>query len=757
MRVERMLANILTGGVFLVPFVPLLIANIDAFPHLISNLFFPYITAKNIVFRVLVEILTAGWLILIILDKRYLPKKSLVAYAVSAFLAVMSLATVFSIDPYRSFWSNFERMEGLVTYLHLYLLFVLLGSLLQSEKLWKWFFHVSIGVSVVMSAIALSQLLGYAPIVQSSERLEATFGNATYLAVYLLFHIFLAAYYLFQNKHLGTSIKIIYAGIILFESVILAFTETRGAIVGLAAGVLVIAALNAYANRGRARKIAVGVLVGILALAALFATIRDTGFVQNQRALRRLANVSVSEIATSRFAIWKMALKGAEERPIFGWGPESFMAVFSKHYDPSLYNQEPWFDRAHNVFLDWLVTGGAVGLLAYLSLFAVSFYYLLGGRTIPQPGWSGLRGRISALISKARADEDFTGRSVLIGLFTAYFVQNFFVFDNIGSYILFFSVLAYLNYLYGVECGLLDRAAAAYQKTVPVLAGVAILVPFLAFVIYTVNVKVFLAAKTLIVAMQPQEGKGVLYNLELFEKVIGYETLGTPEAREQFLQVAAAVAGAQGVSSDVKEQFASKAKAEMVKQHEARPYDSRYPLFLGSFLASTGNVDEALIYLNRAHELSPHKQLIFFEIASIYARKGDYEEALRYAKEAYDLEPAFPEARKIYALLAIYTGNVPLADEIIADQKLYTDQRFVNAFLSQGRADRVVEAWKSLVAENPNDTQNHISLAAAYLANGERSRAVKELETAIALDPAFREQGEYLIGEIKAGRNPSAQ
>src|SRR3989344_983704 len=162
MHTERIFANILTGGIFLIPFVPLLVASTNTFPYLISNLFFPYITAKNIAFRVLVEVLTTGWLVLVILDKRYLPKKSSIVYAVTAFLVVMSFATAFGVDPYRSFWSSFERMEGLVTYIHLYLFFILLGVFLQSEKLWRWFFHTSIGVSLVMSAIALSQLLGYA-------------------------------------------------------------------------------------------------------------------------------------------------------------------------------------------------------------------------------------------------------------------------------------------------------------------------------------------------------------------------------------------------------------------------------------------------------------------------------------------------------------------------------------------------------------------------------------------------------------------
>ena len=58
------------------------------------------------------------------------------------------------------------------------------------------------------------------------------------------------------------------------------------------------------------------------------------------------------------------------------------------------------------------------------------------------------------------------------------------------------------------------------------------------------------------------------------------------------------------------------------------------------------------------------------------------------------------------------------------------------------------------VEVNPNDTQSRTSLAAVYLAAGLRAEAVIELRKAIENDPAFKEQGEFFIQEIEAGRNP---
>jgi O-antigen ligase len=71
-----------------------------------------------------------------------------------------------------------------------------------------------------------------------------------------------------------------------------------------------------------------------------------------------------------------MAIKGIAEKPFIGWGQESFNYVFNKYYDPRMYNQEQWFDRAHNVFFDWLTAGGILGLGTYLFFFGTLLWYL---------------------------------------------------------------------------------------------------------------------------------------------------------------------------------------------------------------------------------------------------------------------------------------------------------------------------------------------------------------------------------------------
>ncbi|HYC34322.1 MAG TPA: hypothetical protein VEC13_01170, partial [Candidatus Paceibacterota bacterium] len=93
-----------------------------------GNMFFPYIATKGLLFRLLVEIALALYLFLIFKDRSFLPKKSALLIALSAFTGIVLIADIFSAHFSFAFWSNFERMEGFILILHLFIYFVLLGS-----------------------------------------------------------------------------------------------------------------------------------------------------------------------------------------------------------------------------------------------------------------------------------------------------------------------------------------------------------------------------------------------------------------------------------------------------------------------------------------------------------------------------------------------------------------------------------------------------------------------------------------------------
>src|SRR3989344_6956530 len=98
-----------------VPLIPLVWSN---------ELFFPFISARGFFFRIVVEIVFAVWVILALKDNHFRPKGSLVLWTLVIFTGVIFLSYIFGISPYKSLWSNFERMEGFITLAHLFLYFL---------------------------------------------------------------------------------------------------------------------------------------------------------------------------------------------------------------------------------------------------------------------------------------------------------------------------------------------------------------------------------------------------------------------------------------------------------------------------------------------------------------------------------------------------------------------------------------------------------------------------------------------------------
>ena len=480
------------AGIFAIPFLVFIVS---------SSMFFPFITGKNFSFRIIVEIMTVLWLALILFDERYKPRKSLVLVMLAIFVGVVALSSIFGENFYRSFWSNYERMEGLVTYLHLVAYFLVLSGMMKTEKVWTKLFNTTLFASVIMSFYALVQLYGNFQIHQG-DRVDATLGNASYLAIYAVFHIFLAMVLFYRAKDFK---KWVYLFVIALESFILYRTATRGAILGIIGGLLISWLIIAIASPNKKSKLKhIYLLMGVAIVIVGFMFIKTTSFVKNSPVLNRFATISLTENTTeSRLTIWKMSWKGFKEKPLFGWGQENFNLVFNKYYEPILYKQEPWFDRAHNVFFDRLTTNGLFGLLSYAGLFGVALYYLWAKRRK-----TGLSVEDSAIFG---------------GVFLAYFFNNLFVFDNLSSLILFITILAYVNFRAKgnnatvsafVSGGQGETIKSDYGKATyaVVIGAVAI------FIIYTVNVPGIKTSRNIINAFKINGAGDAKGTFELFPK-----------------------------------------------------------------------------------------------------------------------------------------------------------------------------------------------------------------------------------------------
>jgi tetratricopeptide (TPR) repeat protein len=491
----------------------------------------------------------------------------------------------------------------------------------------------------------------------------------------------------------------------------------------------VLVALFERERRG-VRKAAIVALLGITVIVGGFFALRDSSFVRGSEVLGRLASISI-EGGSTRFTVWKMALAGAKERPLLGWGQENFNYVFNTYYEPSLYGQEPWFDRVHNVLLDWLVAGGVLGLLAYLALFFTSLWSLWG----------------------PRSSFPVTERALFTGMLAGYLFHNLFVFDNVVSYAVFTSFLAYFHFR-SARRSICSEAPVLSGSVLERVAVPAALIVTL-FTVYAVNVPNVRAAQDLLQSISPQAG-GIPKNLDLFKSALAHNSFANQEIREQLVQAATRV-GAVNVDIALKQEFFTLAHDEMGKQIKESPNDARHYLFTGSLLTSFRQFDASLPYFMKARDLSPRKPSMLLALGSVYLAKGDRDTALSLFKESFELEPRYSESRIAYASGLIYAGRLAEADALLMEgfgTLNINSEQIIRTYFDAALFKRVVAIWQGRVEQNPTDPQMRVSLAAAQLSLGNRAAAVAELEHAIELSAAFKEQGEFLIREIKAGRNP---
>ncbi len=730
-RTIKYIVNIIKGGLFVLPATYLLVSN---------SLFFPFITTKGFFFRTVVEILFFLWVFVLVFDKKYRPKFTPVFVAVSATFLVLVLSTIFSQQPYRSFWSNFERMEGLIGHIHLFAYFLIVSTIFKTKKDWKWFFTAMISVSLIVAFYGLFQLAGVFATHQGN-RLDASLGNATYLAILMIFHMGLLALFFHWFKNIWARVGI--GLLFLFEFVIMFYTATRGSILGFIGGLGLFALLMIFFNKNKkAKMIAGGSILLILILVGVFIAIRNVPFVRDNPVLGRFASISFTETTTqSRLIIWSMSWEGFQEHPILGWGLENYNLVFNKYFKPALWRQEPWFDRSHDIVFDWLITTGLLGFLAYMSIFGAAIYML----------WKGYKKKYFSLFEM----------SIIISLFAAYFFHNIFVFDNLTSYFAFYSVLGFVSSSVvwsqkpdfsekkpGEEIGFGGYLAVTFAFILTI------------FALYFVNIKPFIACRTLLNTLVIS-GHGATPDqvLAQFDKVFSLHTFGDREAAEQLSNFATQVAANSNISTDDKKKIMDKAIAEMKHQVDLDPGNARYQLFLGNLYAQAGDYNNALAALNKAHQLSPKKQQIYFPIADIYFSTNDLNNAVSVLKEAYDLDPSYDTAAKYLAVAYIANGQEAKGEALLKEKygsALVADQQLLNAYAKVGDYEKVKEIWQAFIAKDPNNAQYHVSLAATYLKiGGNDEQAIAELQKAEELNPDFKQAADYYINEIKAGRNPA--
>ena len=403
----RLLEKVLLYGIW-TGFVLILLTPFVVTPHTI----FPYVVGKALYSRVIIEIVFGCWTLLAFLRPDCRPPRSRLLILFAMLLGVTTLAAFYGVSVRRSFWSSYERMQGVVDLTHWFLFTVVLASVVRTVRNWRILLNLNLGVSLMMALLSIGQKYYFsdAPFLiwDIPSRVGTTLGNSIYLGMYLMVNVIVAMGFLAQSfipvatpatsppseskgerrrkRNLTSppavkqaslmlqSRRIFWGSIVLIGLWAFGLTGSRGALAGLVTAVGFLGVMSiVFGNARIARVAAVGLtsLLGVALLLTLFLFFRPSLFPPDTMFSSPFSNHP--ESVRERLAGWQVGLKGFVDKPVLGWGPENYLVIFGRHAD-GLSGHAPVFDNAHSKLVEELTTKGLLGLLSYLSIWTSTFW-----------------------------------------------------------------------------------------------------------------------------------------------------------------------------------------------------------------------------------------------------------------------------------------------------------------------------------------------------------------------------------------------
>lgn len=687
-------ATIIRWGLYGVPFLALVIA---------PSLPYPFITAKVFLFRALTEALVIVLLVGVLRGRirirRELFRAPVLSYFV--FVLVLCLASLVGMNVARSFWGTLERMEGVFQALHYAAFLLLLVVAFHTEADWLRFFRISLGVSAVVCLYALWQK-AHPPISGAPDALylpDATIGNSGYLGGYLLIHIFLA---LFLATKTSPRKGTVYGAIALTEGVGLVLTGSRASLLGLLTGLVLLGGLAAYFSATpRGRRIALGAAGGGLIAVVfwgLWGLTRDAVQQPAKNLLHRL--LTLTDFSTlERFRAWRIALKGIFERPMLGWGPNNYVTVHDRYYEPPAVPGSDWFDSAHNILLDLGVSAGVVGIVVFLAILGAVIRASFHRKSeVPRPSRKSLkeegRGRLTSWI--------------MIALVVGYLVHLLFNFPVLVIMILFLAVVGHANFSV-----VRDHHPSEGNAHGPFFkVGVVLFIPLILVSAYRFTIQPALAVQAFMNAASSQTAdlRDPAALLQI-RRTLATPSFASRELRLFLVERANKVADSPQAAPDAKRRMLEFAADELREQLEADPEDAHVLWELANLCNMLSPFDpskllEAEKRWTQAIALSPKRPQLYLGLGTTMALAGRLEDTGNLFRQAVTLGPNWIEPRirlLIYYLVRRDDRRAEVEarrlEELVVAQRGalgYTEDealRLSSVYRQVGKEEKAQEVW----------------------------------------------------------------
>lgn len=353
---------------------------------------------KMYFFYLLTTLITTFHLINVIQKKAPFHRKTFLDIPLFLFFISQVISTYYSIDPHTSFYGYYSRLNGGLLSLICYLLLYFILSVYLNSDFKNKIINFSLFSAFLVSIYAITEHFGidknlWVQDVQS--RVFSTLGQPNWLAAYLCIFIPFSIYKFFESiKMYGRGVTRPYLYLILTSIfyVAILFTKSKSGIIACLVSLVIYFTIYFFQNLNKnpfkkssffkGGSSAIAEQVGLFIILALLTftinnPIKDYFFssVETPRmaSLQSTPNPESSKILITssgniRKIVWKGAIDLWKKFPIFGTGVETFAYSYywTRPIEHNLTSEWDFlYNKAHNEYINYLATTGAVGFLTY--------------------------------------------------------------------------------------------------------------------------------------------------------------------------------------------------------------------------------------------------------------------------------------------------------------------------------------------------------------------------------------------------------
>ncbi|HOZ56495.1 MAG: O-Antigen ligase [Parcubacteria group bacterium ADurb.Bin316] len=718
------------------------IANITSFflilaVVLLTPIFFSYFwpTAntfelpKSVLFKLLVLLILAATAIEKILIFKSnvdffsaLKKNRKYLAAIFLFLSSLLVSTIFSIDSTKSFYGIYERQQGFLFNFFCLLFFLLVLININSAKKFRAVLITICASSFFVCAYGLMQKLGY-DFVKWSEsfsdigRITSTFGQPNFLASYLLLVMPVTIFLIWNAEK--SFFKLVFFIIFLFQSACLFFTYSLGGWVGFGVGLVITVATfliknRSFFNNSIAKKRHSFIYLLVILILFLFFILFIQNF-SNDAILKYKINSLFnwqSSSASTRINFWRASSRAIAQKPFWGHGLEMQGDVLVGYYQKNwgaLEGVNSYPDRAHNFFLDSLLVGGLVNLVAFLFLLFVFF------SSAWQKNW---RNGDSFLIL------------VFLWALVAYLVSLFFSFAIVVTSIYFWLYLALILALLDNNIRNEEANEVIYplEQEKKLAFRVFLTLSVVVLIFYQINkefnrlVADYYAGR-MQVALESNE-------ISSFLEISGYLNDDVIKTKYYHNQIISALINfsSNPFFSNYQAQINRLALRLLLSIKSESYSDILNKARIYYILANGDNHDyfnKSEHFYDQIKKYSPEMPKVYYELGNLYAKKGDYDLAIDNYEKALSKLPSLDES----------VLNQKHIEAIRVEKKFYY-LSLGNIAVEKGDYIKSDDYYKSAIQNKDKDDYSiYFVIARSYYLREEWNRALYFVEEAHRLDP----------------------